>query len=161
MNQSISGLAKEFMKVKRPLPNGTIRSVPKVAAYFISFLIRLFQKMHSGEPSLPGGLGKIINLLTNYDIDFSQAWLDGRIYEGLDHADALSRATCPILLLHANWVCHPDYGLVGAMDDADAARAKELAHHMVYKRIDSDHVTHNENTEEYLNAVDEFAAFLY
>jgi len=158
-SRSISGLARQFMKIKRPLPNGKIRSVPRSAAYFISFLIRASQKLR-GRPSLPGGLGKIVEVLVDFDADFSQAWVDGRIYEGLDHVDALKRAKCPMILLHANWVRHPDYGLVGAMDDDDVAKAREIAPQMQFKRIDSEHVIHSHNPDLFISVVEEFMANL-
>jgi len=154
-SRSISGLARQFMKIRRPLPNGKIRGVPRSAAYFLSFLIRASQKLR-GKPSLPGSLGKIVEVLVDFDPDFSQAWVDGRIYEGLDHADALKRAECPMILLHANWIRHPDYGLVGAMDDDDAARARELAPEMQFKRIDSEHVIHSHNPELFVSLIEEF-----
>ncbi|KXH72353.1 MAG: hypothetical protein AM326_11225 [Candidatus Thorarchaeota archaeon SMTZ-45] len=154
-SRSISGLARMFMKIKRPLPNGKIRSVPRSATYFISFLIRVSQKLR-GKPSLPGSFRKIVEVLVDFDADFSQAWVDGRIYEGLNHADALKQAECPMILLHANWLRHPDYGLVGAMDDNDAALARELAPEMLFKRIDSDHVIHSHNPDLYIRAVEEF-----
>jgi len=160
-SRSISGLARILMKIKRPLPNGKVRSVPRSAAYFAAFLIRVSQKLHSGTPWLPGKLGKVLYVLTNFDADFSQAWVDGRIYEGLDHADALKRAKCPMMLLHANWVRHPDYGLSGAMDDGDAARARELAPCLLYKRIDSEHVIHDYHSDLYVSAIEEFIANLY
>ncbi|MHA1961322.1 MAG: alpha/beta fold hydrolase [Candidatus Thorarchaeota archaeon] len=159
-SRSVRELAREFMKIKRPVKGGKLRGVPAILAYYIAFRIRRSQKRESGEPSLSGRLGKLIDMLYTFDIDFSQAFLDGRVYEGLDHADALSRAECPMLLLHANWLRHPDYGLVGAMDDDDAANAKELAPEMQYKRIDSDHVVHSHNPEVFVREVVEFAAAL-
>jgi pimeloyl-ACP methyl ester carboxylesterase len=156
-SRSISGLARVFMKIKRPVEGGKFRGVPKSAAYFISFMIRASQKFRSGKPSLPGRLGRITDVLATFDVDFSQAFLDGRIYEGLDHAEALKRAECPMLLLHANWLRHPEYGLVGAMDDGDAARAQEIAPDMHFKRIDSDHVIHSHNPDLFVKEVEEFA----
>ncbi|MFW9910604.1 MAG: alpha/beta hydrolase [Candidatus Thorarchaeota archaeon] len=157
-SHGISGLAKTFMKVKRPLPNGKVRSVPRSAAYLIAFLIRMSQKFGSRKPRLPGLLGIILDMLDNYDTDFSQAWVDGRIYEGLNHVDALKRAECPMILLHANWVRHPDYGLSGAMDDDDATMARELAPQLIYKRIDSGHVIHSNNPDLFISLVDEFVS---
>jgi pimeloyl-ACP methyl ester carboxylesterase len=154
-SRSISGLARLFMKVKRPLPDGRIRSIPSSAAYLIAFLVRATQMLR-GRPSLPGRLGTLTDVLVDFDADFSQAWLDGRIYEGLDHAEALKRAECPMLLLHANWVRHPDFGLVGAMDDDDAAYARELAPEMHFKRIESEHVVHSYNPEQFVEIVNEF-----
>ncbi|MHA2142854.1 MAG: alpha/beta fold hydrolase [Candidatus Thorarchaeota archaeon] len=159
-SRSIRGLARVFMKIKRPVEGGKFRGVPKSAAYFISFMIRASQKFRSGNPSLPGRFGRITDVLATFDVDFSQAFLDGRIYEGLDHSDALKRADCPMLLLHANWLRHPEYGLVGAMDDDDAAMAKEFAPAMLYKRIDSDHVIHSHNPALFVEEVKEFVAIL-
>jgi pimeloyl-ACP methyl ester carboxylesterase len=157
-SRSISGLARKFMQIKRPVEGGKIRGVPKSAAYFFSFLIRASQKFKSGKPSLPGRLGKVLEVLTNYDADFAQAFVDGRIYEGLDHAEALRSAQCPMLLLHANWLRHPEFGLIGAMDDDDAKRARELAENMEYQRIDSDHVIHSENPEIFMDIVRDFTS---
>lgn len=160
-SRSIRGLARSFMKIKRPVKGGKLRGVPKSAAYFISFMIRASQKLRSGNPSLPGRFNRIIEVLVTFDTDFSQAFLDGRVYEGLDHADALSRAECPMLLLHANWLRHPEYGLVGAMDDDDVTRAQEIAPDMQFKRIDSDHVIHSYNPEVFVKEVEEFVAKHY
>jgi pimeloyl-ACP methyl ester carboxylesterase len=158
-SRSISGLARVFMKISRPLPDGRIRTIPRSAAYMISFLVRASQRLR-GRPSLPGRLGMLVSILVDFDPDFSQAWVDGRIYEGLEHSDALKRAVCPMILLHANWVRHPDYGLVGAMDDEDAAFARELASEMLFKRIDSEHVIHSHNPDQFVSIVEEFIASL-
>lgn len=155
-SRSIGELAKCFTLIKRPLENGKLKTIPRSAAYFISFLVRASQKLKGGKPSLPGTLGKIFKVLATFDSDFSQSFVDGRIYEGLDHADALRRAECPMVLIHANWHRHPDYGLVGAMDDDDAARAQEIALEIQFKRIDSVHVIHSHNPEVYVEAVKEF-----
>jgi pimeloyl-ACP methyl ester carboxylesterase len=155
-SRSIRGLARQFMKIKRPVEGGKMRGVPRAAAYFLSFLIRASQRFGSGKPSLPGRLNTIVEVLYTFDIDFSQAFLDGRIYEGLNHEDALRRAEGPMLLLHADWLRHPEYGLVGAMDDNDAARAQELAPRMQYERIQSEHVIHSHNPEMFVELVQEF-----
>ncbi len=159
-SRSIRRLARAFMKIKRPVEGGGLRGVPRSAAYFVSFLIRASQRLRSGNPSLPGRLGTIIEVLETFDADFSQAFLDGRIYEGLDHAEALKRAEGPMMLLHANWLRHPEYGLVGAMDDDDAAFAQEIAPEIHFKRIDSDHVIHSHNPELFAKEVEEFITLL-
>jgi len=155
-SRSIGNLAHIFTKIKRPLEDGSIRTIPKSAAYFVAFIIRASQKLKGGKPSLPGKLGRILSVMATYDPDFSQAFVDGRIYEGLDHTDALQRAKCPMLLIHANWHRHPEYGLVGAMDDDDAARARSLAPEMKFQRINSEHVIHAYQPEVYAREVKEF-----
>lgn len=148
-SRSVGGLARQFTKIRRPLEDGRLRTIPRSAAYLISFLVRASQKIKGGKPSLPGTLGKIFAVMATYDPDFSQAFVDGRVYDGLDHEDALKRASCPMLLIHANWYRNTDYGLVGAMDDADATRARAIAPDMQFKRIDSVHVIHSHNPEIY------------
>ena len=159
-SRSVRGLARSFMKIRRPVEGGKIRGIPAAAAYFLAFLIRASQRLRSGNPSLPGRFGAITDVLWTFDVDFSQAFLDGRIYEGLDHADALKRATCPMLLLHANWVRHSELGLVGAMDDDDASLAREIAPDMQFKRIDSDHVIHSHKSEGFIREIEEFTTTL-
>lgn len=159
-SSSVRELAKAFRKIRRPVEGGKIRGLPGSVAYFMALWIRASQKLRSGKPSLPGRLGRITDVLWTFDADFSQAFLDGRVYEGLDHADALKRATCPMLLLHANWVRHPELGLVGAMDDDDAALAREIAPEMKFKRIDSDHVIHTHEPEVFIREMEEFNSTL-
>jgi pimeloyl-ACP methyl ester carboxylesterase len=92
-----------------------------------------------------------------FDPDFARAFTDGRMYEGLDHAAALRRITCPLLVLHADWFRSERYGLVGAMDDDDAARIRQLAPHAQYRRIPANHVIHMFKPREYIAAVLDFA----
>ena len=61
-----------------------------------------------------------------------------------------------MLLLHADWVRDSEYGLVGAMDDEDAKKARELAPHLIYKRIDAGHVIHSEQPELFVDEIDSF-----
>jgi hypothetical protein len=58
-----------------------------------------------------------------------------------------------VLVLHANWFRHPRYGLVGAMDDQDAARIQALVPHAVYRKIPANHVIHSFEPEKYIREV--------
>lgn len=93
-----------------------------------------------------------------FDPDFARAFVDGRFYEGIDHAEALKRVHCPLLVLHADWHRYPEHGLIGAMDDRDAERIKELAPQMKYRKIHANHVIHAFKSRLYVNAITEFAA---
>ena len=157
-SRSIRELARTLKKIKTPVEGGKMKGIPSAAAYFVSLLIRVSQRRNSSKPSLPGRLNRILVALTSFDTDFSKAFLDGRIYEGLDHADALTRAQCPMLLLHANWLRHPEFGLVGAMDDSDAERAQLLAPEMLFKRIDSPHVIHSYKPDVFVKEIEEFVS---
>jgi hypothetical protein len=63
--------------------------------------------------------------LSMFDPDFARAFVDGRFYEGLDHAEALEEVRYPMLVPHTDRFRDPKYGLVGTMDDADAARKRD------------------------------------
>jgi pimeloyl-ACP methyl ester carboxylesterase len=92
-----------------------------------------------------------------FDPDFSKAFVDGRFYDGINHEAALKAVKCPLLVLHATWHRYSKYGLVGAMDDADAARIKELVPHSEYRKIPANHVIHAFKPKQYIQAVLDFS----
>ena len=112
----------------------------------LSRLIRRYERAHPGRPVdvgyFPSTLRSLIKSISTYDPDLARAFVDGRIYQGLNHAEALKRVRCPILILHANWFRHPRYGLVGAMDDDNAERMQAFVPHAQYKKIPATHVIH-------------------
>ena len=140
------------------------RRVPDWFIKLLSRLIRRYESRHPGQPVdiavLPATLRTLIKSISTYDPDFARAFVDGRIYEGLDHAKALRRVQCPVLVLHANWFRHPRYGLVGAMDDADAAHIQALVPHVEVKKIPANHVIHVFAPEQFVREVRAFAAQL-
>ncbi len=81
--------------------------------------------------------------------------VNGRIYEGLNHEEALSRVKCPVLIIHADWF-RSEKGLVGAIDD-DAKHALEMAPHAEYVRLYSKHVTHSGAPARFMELVKNFA----
>ncbi len=151
-------LAKVLTKIERPIEGKEkTRKVPYWMAYILAWRIRRAQKKKKAQIPRSGRIASLVYTLTHYDPDFSRAWVDGRMYDGLNHETAMKQAKCPILLLHANWFRHPRYGLVGAMDDHDAAKARKLAPHMIYKRIDSEHVIHSHNPARFIAEIEEFS----
>lgn len=136
------------------------RRVPEWFINILSRVIHRYERAHPGQPVdiayLPMTLRVLIKSISTYDPDFARAFVDGRMYEGLDHTEALKRVRSPVLVLHANWFRHPKYGLVGAMDDRDAARIQTLVPHAQYKRIPANHVIHMFDPEGFVQAVEEF-----
>jgi pimeloyl-ACP methyl ester carboxylesterase len=108
----------------------------------------------------PSTLRSLIKSISTYDPDFARAFVDGRIYKGLNHAEALKRVSCPVLVLHANWFRHPRYGLVGAMDDDDAQRIQALVPQAQYRKIPANHVIHVFEPERFIQEVEAFCAHL-
>lgn len=137
------------------------KRVPDWVADMFSFFIRRYQAKHPGQavdiPYFPGSLRSLFKSLSMFDPDFARAFVDGRFYNGLNHADALRRVHCPVLIMHANWFRHVKYGLVGAMDDADAGHIQELVPQAEYIHIPANHVIHRYKADAFNQALIDFA----
>lgn len=156
-------LADYFRGQELPINEGKrVRRVPDWFVNLLSWLIRRYEASHPGEAVdiwyFPSTLRILIKSISTFDPDFARAFVDGRFYEGIDHAEALQRVQCPMLVLHANWFRYPDFGLVGAMDDQDAARIQQLVPHAQYKKIPANHVIHVFEPDKFVEAVEAFAA---
>jgi pimeloyl-ACP methyl ester carboxylesterase len=138
------------------------KRMPDWFVNILSKLIRRYEKQHPGEPVDIGYFPEVLRVLMKsismFDPDFSRAFVDGRFYKGIDHAEALKRVQCPLLVMHANWFRHPKWGLVGAMDDQDAKRIQELVPHAQYTKIPANHVIHFYKPQEFVQAIESFAA---
>ncbi|NRQ34737.1 alpha/beta fold hydrolase [Nonomuraea sp. NN258] len=143
----------------------TIR-MPERFVGLLDRLVARHRRRNPGRPAglgvrwLPGSLNELIRAASMFDPDFARAFVDGRFYGDFSHAAALRATTVPVLLLHANWSRFDRHGLVGAMDDDDARRVRELAPQTVYRRIDARHVIHDDKPRAFVTAVTEFAAAL-
>lgn len=105
-------------------------------------------------PGAPLVLKMVVRGFSEYDARFAAPFIAGQ--PDFDHAATLAAVRCPVLLLHAEWFEHPDHGLVGAMNDDDAARARDLLAHCDYERITSGHVVHQERPAWYVEQVRSF-----
>lgn len=88
-----------------------------------------------------------------FDPDFARAFVDGRFYGSVSHEDALRLISVPILVMHAKWLRLEEYGLVGALDDADVHRITQLAPHAVVQRFNVNHVIHRYDRKGDITAV--------
>lgn len=146
-----------FNSIKRPLPNGKIKTLPKWLSRKLAWLVSNRER----QPGkfilkiLPRRLRMLLYILPTFDPDFSRAWVDGRFYEGLNHEDALKRIKVPLLIIHADWF-KTEKGLVGAMDDDDANKAKNLVPSAKYIRVNTQHVTHSGKPKEFVRMINEF-----
>lgn len=146
-----------FKSIQKPKKDGKVTELPGWIVKIFVWLINRYKK--TGEPLdipvLPSRIRLAFKSFSAFDPDFSRSWVDGRIYEGLNHVDALSRVRCPLVIIHADWY-RTEKGLVGAMDDDDAKHALELAPHAEYVRLNSRHVTHSGASESFVKIVNEF-----
>lgn len=112
--------AKGVMDMKAP---------PKVIQKIIAWWIAVKQAFSPGSPIdfkiLPQSVRILIRSTSQFDGNFSRAFVEGTAGEGFDHATTLARITQPILFLHANWFMHQGR-LMGALDDQDVTRVKSL-----------------------------------
>ncbi len=130
-----------------------VMKFPNWCTGILVFIINLYQYFKPNKPVdipfLPAVMRLWIKDLSIYDPDFTHAFIDGSACKGFDHEETLKHIKCPILLLHANWFKHPEYGLVGSMDDSDIKHIRSLIPNLQYKRIASGHMIHFENPRKY------------
>lgn len=159
-------LANYFRGLELPVSAKRSKRVPGWIINLLSKQIKKFQKNNPGKPVrlrkwyLPRSIGQLFMSLSTFDPDFARAFVDGRFYEGLNHAKALKKLKCPMLVLHANYKRYPKYGLVGAMDARDAARIKKIVPNCRYKKVRANHVIHRYRSKWFVRELQRFAAGL-
>ena len=107
-------------------------------------------------PYVPPAMNEIYRALEHYDPAFGLAFFDGSFHDLFDHAETLSALARPVLLIHCNWNTHEGV-LLGAMDDADAARAAQLLPDVRTYRARSGHGFHLERPGTFVRQVRAFA----
>lgn len=113
--------------------------------FLLTQAVRAYRRANPGSPIELGFLRNdtvrmLIRGLDHYDPRFGAAFYDGSWNRGFDHAQALARIECPVLLMHAHFTVARDGTLNGAMNDADAAHAMALLKHGEYRKVDATHV---------------------
>ncbi|WP_170975488.1 alpha/beta hydrolase [Martelella alba] len=105
------------------------RLPPKPLLALTGLLIAWQQVFRPGKavilPFLPPRSRIMIRGMSQFDGNFARAFIEGTAGENFDHAQTLARITQPVLFLHARHHMR-DGRLMGALDDADAARAAAL-----------------------------------
>jgi pimeloyl-ACP methyl ester carboxylesterase len=105
---------------------------------------------------LPDIIRLFIRGLDFYDPHFGDAFYDGSWNAGFDHAEALKRIRCPVLLLHANFKILDDGTLDGAMDQKDADLAVSLLSNVRYVWINAAHTVHIDKPVEFARITKSF-----
>jgi pimeloyl-ACP methyl ester carboxylesterase len=129
--------------------------------FFLSHAIRAYRRNHPGAP-VEIALVKndtvrmMLRGLDQYDPRFGAAFYDGSWNRGFDHAEALRKITCPVLLLQANSSTLPDGTLNGAMSPQEAQHAAALLKNGRYMKIDAGHVINLEKPELFAKLLEDF-----
>jgi pimeloyl-ACP methyl ester carboxylesterase len=134
--------------------------IPPWIAKFIVGDFKLNKRLRPNKkydvPMAPysGKLG--FKFISEYDVDFSKATIDGRLTRGFDPEQTLARIRCPMLLIHAKWSRDKNWGLIGAMDDEDAEKIRSNVEHLTYVKVDSFHDVHLSKPRVFIRVVDGF-----
>lgn len=129
-----------------------------------TLLNELVKARRRARPGQPPEIGLIPNTtvrmlirgLDSYDPRFGAAFYDGTWNAGFDHAEALKRITCPVLLMQAETSTLPDGTLDGAMSAAEAQRAASLLQHGQFMTVDATHVVNLDKPDEFIRALEGF-----
>lgn len=143
---------------KMGIPKEGQEELLKIPPFIVKAIVGIFKMNEKYRPDriydapfMPFSLRVSMKFINEYDTDFSQATIDGRLSAGFDPEDTLKKVECPMLLLHASWSRHETWGLVGAMDDRDVERVRSLVKDFHYAEIKSGHAIHIEKPEAFLN----------
>jgi pimeloyl-ACP methyl ester carboxylesterase len=159
---TLPDLAGFFSTLSLPTrPGKKLISFPRPLAWLLGRAIRRRQAKVPGQPVdlpwLPMHLRLLVRGLSEYDVGFTRACVDGSICD-MDHADCLRRVRCPMLLLQATSFRDDQLGLVGAMDDGDVSRAREAKPDLRVESWAKPHVMHLAAPRRYVRAVRDLAA---
>ena len=107
--------------------------------------VRAYRWTHPGKSPeiglLPNATVRmLVRGLDQYDPRFGAAFYDGSWNRDFDHATALQRITCPVLILQANTATLPDGTLNGAMSEEESKRAASLLKNGRLLKVDASHV---------------------
>ncbi len=126
----------------------------------IGFAVNSYKSANPGEPVeiafVPVSVQEMLRGLNYYDPHFGAAFHDGTWNEGFDHAQALQKIQCPVLLIQADFGYLEDGTLDGAMSQEMADRAVSLIKDCQYVKVDSGHVTNLEVPDQFIEIIEGF-----
>jgi pimeloyl-ACP methyl ester carboxylesterase len=138
-----------------------------IPPWIAKFIVGLFEWNKKLRPSrmydipLAPFSGRVgFKFLSEYDVDFSQATIDGRLTEGFDPEATLRRILCPVLLIQANWSRHETWGILGALEDKDVERIRPLVKNLRHVKVDAMHDVHLSKPKVYIDVVSDYLATL-
>lgn len=158
---TLPDLATYFATLRIPTKGRVkLMSFPRPLAWLLGGAIRRRQRRRPGAPVdvswLPLHVRLFVRGLSEYDVDFTRACVDGRMCD-VDQATVFAQVRCPTTLMTAYSFRHPELGLVGAMDDDDVARAQQLQPTLVVQRLAKPHVIHLADPTGFCAAIDALA----
>ncbi|MFO0598062.1 MAG: alpha/beta hydrolase [Myxococcaceae bacterium] len=156
--KTLPDLATFFSTLRVPTKGGKkLMNFPRPLAWVLGGAITRYQRKHPGQPVdlwwLPLQVRLFVRGLSEYDVDFTRACVDGRMCD-LDHEGCLRAVDCPALLIQADSFRHEELGLVGAMGDEDIARARAIKPELEIEHWPKPHVVHLAAPKRYVRAIE-------
>jgi pimeloyl-ACP methyl ester carboxylesterase len=134
-----------------------------IPAWIAKFIVGLFEQNKKFRTSkkydipLAPFIERVgFKFLSEYDVDFSKATIDGRLTEGFDPDSTLKRIKCPVLLIHASWSRHETWGLLGALDDKDAEKIRSTVKNLKYIKVNAIHDVHLAKPKIFIKIVNNY-----
>lgn len=158
---TLPDLARYFSTLTIPTQGSTrLMNFPRPLAWVLGGAIRRRQARAPEQPVdipwLPMHVRLFVRGLSEYDVDFTRACVDGRMCD-VDQGTELALVRCPTLLMKAASFRHPRLGLVGAMDDEDVARAMRIKPDLEVMRLNKPHVVHLAEPQAWCTALERLA----
>jgi len=97
-----------------------------------------------------------LKFISEYDVDFSKATIDGRLSYGFDPEKTLKKIKCPVLLIHAYWSRDKNWGLLGALDDKDAEKIRSIIKDLKYVKVKAMHDVHLAKPKIFIKVVNDY-----
>lgn len=97
-----------------------------------------------------------LKFISEYDVDFSKATIDGRLSEGFDPEEVLRKIKCPVLLIHAYWSRHETWGLLGALDNNDVDRICSIVNDIKVAKVNAMHDVHLTKPQIFIKVVNDY-----
>jgi len=158
--------AKYLSQVGAPVDGKTeLLKIPAFIVKIISLLFRVNRALRPNSPYdapvLPFNIRAGCMFLSEYDIDFSRATIDGDLSKDFDPEATLKRVKCPVLLLWAHATRHETWGIIGALDENDLQRMKALVNDLRAVEIPGAHEMHMVHPRRYIDELVKFVDDLH
>ena len=149
-----------------PHPKGRkeLLLIPSWIANFITGLFYLNKRFRPNRqydvPLAPYSGRAGFKFLSEYDVDFSKATIDGRLTEGFDPESTLEKIKCPVLLIQARCYRDENWGIIGALEDKDVEKIIPLVKNIKRVKVDSFHDVHLSKPKTFIKVVSDYLGSL-
>jgi hypothetical protein len=149
--------------LKQGIPKAGRSELMLIPPWIARFILGLFNLNKKFRPSkkydvpLAPFSGRVgFKFISEYDVDFSKATIDGRLTEGFDPESTLKKIECPVLLIQASWSRHETWGLLGALEDKDVEKVSSIVKDLKCVKVNSIHDVHLAKPKIFTKVVNDY-----